>query len=74
MEQHMGVGLLLPSEAEGRWMAMSATMPLADELVPDEGADQLDLLVLGQLPREGDFDLAGELGVHPRLRPLDHVP
>jgi hypothetical protein len=46
----------------------------ADELVLDEGPDQLDLLLLGQLPWEGNFDLAGELRIPALLRPLDHVP
>jgi hypothetical protein len=60
-------GCSSPSEASGHHA-------LAHKLVSDEGPNQVDLLFLGELPGEGNFDLAGELGVLTLLRPLDHVP
>ncbi len=47
---------------------------LAYELVAHKPAHQAHLLILAQFTRQGDFHLAGQLGIDPLFRLFDHVP
>ena len=45
-----------------------------DEFAPNEVAGQFDALALTHLARDGEFDLAGKLGIFPDFEGLDIVP
>jgi hypothetical protein len=45
-----------------------------DEFAPNEVAGEFDALSLAHLTRDGEFDLAGKLGVFPDFGRLDIVP
>jgi hypothetical protein len=70
----MGVRLLTSVRGVGRMDGEVRHHTLADELLPDELADETGPLVGGKLPRKRQFDLTAELGVLPLLCLLDHVP
>ena len=45
-----------------------------DEFAPSKVAGELDALCLRHLARDGEFDLAGKLGIFPDFERLDIVP
>ena len=49
-------------------------MPRSNEFAPREVAGEFDALCLRQFARNGEFDLAGKLGILADLEGLDIVP
>ena len=49
-------------------------MPLINEFGLHEVADEFDALALRHLARDGEFDLAGKLGILSDLERLDIIP
>jgi hypothetical protein len=73
-EHDMGVGLGLAVRANIPMDIEVGDHALFDELGLGKLARQLDALFLGQLARNGEFDLAGKLRVLALLGGLDRIP
>ena len=67
-------GLGRPSSAMSQCTLRSAIMPRSTNSRLHEVAGEFDALRLSHLARNGELDLAGELGVLPDLERLDLVP
>ena len=67
-------GLGMPSSAMSQCTLRSAIMPRSHEFAPNEVAGEFDALCLSHLARDGEFDLAGELGILADFERLDIVP
>jgi hypothetical protein len=72
-QHHMGVRLGSPSAPISQCIEIGDHAAI-DELALDEVARQPDALGLVQLARNGELDLAGQLGVLAQLGRLDRIP